>query len=184
MIQLNPDCLIFETPAGKHIPCSAEVAALERMGKSAPGVDVDMVQNASAAVLHYFKHELHQESVSVGDFAQALQKVFCTLGVSMPSAPADAQPVVAEADLARLARDAGEGWELMFFPLVREELRRVLRASPNVARFHGLRESAMRLAGTPRWNRRCQMLSDQIVGFLRECWKAEALGSPCVLVIV
>jgi hypothetical protein len=184
MIQLNPDCLIFDTPEGKHIPCSAEVATLQLMGGSAPDVDLDVVQNASAAVLHYFKHELHQESVSVGDFAEALEKVFVTLGVPMPAGTPTMEPRLAESDLARLAREAGDGWELMFFAGLRQELKRLLADDPSVVRFHGLRECAMRLAGTPRWGRRSQALSDQIVVFLRSSWSVDANGRACAMVIL
>jgi hypothetical protein len=183
MIQLNPECLIFETPAGEHIPCSAEVATLQLMGDSAPGVDFEVVQNASAAVLHYFKHELNQESVSVGDFAQALQKVFLNLGVKMPVEAPALEPRAADSDLERLARDASDGLELVFYAALRAELRRLLAGAPGVVRFRGLRECAMRLTGSARWNRRCQGLSDQIVAYLRTCWSVEAPPRPCALVI-
>jgi hypothetical protein len=184
MIQLNPDCLVFETPTGKHFPCTAEAAAFQLIGESAPDVDYDVVQNASAAVLHYFKHELHQESVSVGDFAQALQKVFRVLGVATPADPCSGASAMVESDLGRLAQETADGGELLFFAILRDEIRRNLRFAPGLVRFRGLRQCAMRLVGGLRWNRRCQDVSDQIVGHIRDCWKAEAQGRSCPMVIL
>lgn len=181
MIQLNPDYLIFET-SGKHIPCSAELATLDMMGTDGLTIDSDLVKNASAAVLHYFKHELNQESVSVGDFAQALHKVFHTLGVGLELETTDS-PRVEESDLERLAKRAGDGSELFFFAYLRDELKRTLQAGPRLVRFHGLRECAMLLAGTHRWNRRAQAISDQIVEFLRTCWTVDSGSQTCTMLI-
>ncbi len=182
MIQLNPDYLIFEH-SGKHIPCSAELAALEMMGDGAPNIDSDIVKNASAAVLHYFKHELNQESVSVGDFALALQKVLNTLGIDFSPDTVKDSPKVEESDLERLAKQAGDGSELFFFSYLRCELKRTLQASPRLVRFHGLRECAKLLAGARRWNRRCQAMSDQVVEFLRTCWSVESANQACTMIV-
>jgi hypothetical protein len=80
MIQLNPDCLIFQTSNGEHIPCSAELVTIELMGETASLVDPEVIRNASAAVLHYFKHELGRTSVSVAEFSSALEKVLRGFG--------------------------------------------------------------------------------------------------------
>lgn len=182
MIQLNPDYLIFEH-AGKHIPCSAELATLEMMGPDATDVDSDLVKNASAAVLHYFKHELNQESVSVADFAQALQKVFHALGIGFSSDAVKDSPKVEESDLERLAKQACGGAELFFFSHLRAELIRALQASPRLVRFYGLRECAMLLAGARRWNRHCQAMSDLVVDFLRTSWIVEPASHTCTMIV-
>src|SRR5580658_7430569 len=81
MIQLRADCLIFQTDDGDQIPCSAEWVTLELMGEGAGLIDPEIVHHASAAVLHYFKHELHRPFVSVGEFALALEKVLRGFGL-------------------------------------------------------------------------------------------------------
>ena len=184
MIQLNPDYLIFQTSNGDQIPCSAQTATLELMGEMALAVEAEVVQNASAAVLHYFKHELKQDFVSVADFAEALEKVFRGLGIRLDTGRARGQIKVVEGDLHQMAQDAGEAWELFFFPHLRNELKRLAEQKPQVLRFRGLRECAKHLAKAPRWNRRCQTLSDQVVDYLRTCWTAEAVSPSCALVIV
>jgi hypothetical protein len=83
MIQLNPDCLVFQTADGDYIPCSAEFVTLELIGDAADLLDPELIQDASAAVLHYFKYELGRTHVSVGEFSMALEKVLRGFGLSV-----------------------------------------------------------------------------------------------------
>jgi hypothetical protein len=191
MIQLKSDCLIFQTHDGEQIPCSAEWVTLELMGEGAQLVDPEVVHHASAAVLHYFKHELGRQSVSVGEFALALEKVLRSFGLSVyadhSDGPAENPPPfrVVESNLNDLASNAAsQGFELGFFPQLRQELKSKLDQSPNVVRFHGLRDCVKQLAGAGRWNRRCQSLDDQIVDYLRSCWETELGGRCCTLMVV
>jgi hypothetical protein len=191
MIQLKSDCLIFQTHDGEQIPCSVEWVTLELMGEGAQLVEPEVVHHASAAVLHYFKYELGRQSVSVGEFAIALEKVLRSFGLSVyadhqPQPPANpAPPRVLESNLNELASNAaGQGFELVFFPQLRQELKSKLDQSPNVLRFHGLRDCVKKLAGADHWNRRCQRLDDQIVDFLRSCWETEPARRSCALMVV
>jgi hypothetical protein len=92
---------------------------------------------------------------------------------------------VLESNLNDLASHAAsEGFELLFFPHLRQELKRQLDQSPNVLRFHGLRGCVKQLAGAERWNGRCQSLNDQIVDYLRSCWETEPARRSCALMVV
>ena len=59
------------------------------MGEGAEWIEPEILHHASAAVLHYFKHELQRQFVSVGEFALALEKVLRSFGLSVY---ADSQP--------------------------------------------------------------------------------------------
>jgi hypothetical protein len=191
MIQLKSDCLIFQTNDGEQVPCSVEWVTLELMGEGAQLVDPEVVHHASAAVLHYFKYELGRQSVSVGEFAIALEKVLRGFGLSVyadhqPEPPYNAAPPrVVESNLKELASNAsGHVFELVFFPKLREELKSKLDQAPNVLRFHGLRDCVKQLAGADRWTHHCQSLDDQIVDFLRSCWETEPARHSCTLMVV
>jgi hypothetical protein len=189
MIQLKPDCLIFQTSDGEKIPCSVEWVTLELMGEGGTWIDPAIIHNASAAVLHYFKHELRRDFVSVGEFAIALEKALHGFGLSVyaDSEPGRAPAVencVLDSNLQDLASTAGEGFELLFFPHLREELRNKLGQSPSVLCFRGLRGCVRQLTGTERWTRRCQNLNDQIVDYLRSCWQTERASQSCALVVL
>ena len=157
MIQLKTDCLIFQTNDGEQVPCSAEWVTLELMGEGAQLVDPEVVRHASAAVLHYFKHELQRQFVSVGEFAAALERVLRNFGLSVyADTDTDAQNRTAkrrvmECNLQALATSAAlTALSCFSFPQLRQELQRNLKQAPHMVRFSGLRDCVKQLAGTPR----------------------------------
>ena len=185
MILVRPDCLVFETAAGEHIPCTAKEVTFELIGEAAKWLDAEIIENAAAAVLHYFRTERGQETVSVAQFASALEKVFVELGLEVkmsetPEPPSPRQQVV-EADLSGFAT---EGGELFLFPRLRDEIRRSLDGTPRVLRFHGLRDCVKQVTGAKRWGAQCRALNDQIVEYLRTCFFTENAGSGSALVVV
>lgn len=188
MIQLHPDCLIFQTSSGENIPCSAEVVTIELVGDA--NLDPEVVREAAAAVVYYFRNELGREHVSVEEFSRALQKVLGRLGYEVSSKddePAGAHnevaPGLAISNLPELASSSGKGFELFFFQRLRTELKAHLKQEPQIVRFQGLRTCVKQLSGRQRWCPFCEQLSDQIVNYLRECFTAEKAGD-CNLVVV
>lgn len=184
MIQLNPDCLIFQTSSGESIPCSAELVTIELIGDSAQFLDPEVIRNASAAVLHYFKIELGRDFVTVAEFSEALEKVLRGFGLVVKKVEERPMPKIAEADLRAIACESGKGCELFFFPHLRDELRRNLDHSPQIVRFRGLRGCVKQIIGARRWSRRCQVLNDQIVEFLRGALSQENKAAQCALVVL
>ena len=184
MILLRPDCLVFKTNQGEQIPCSVEEVTVELLGDPGGALDKDLIKNAAEAVLHYFKTELGQTTVSVGEFSLALEQALRSLGLEAKATGAEAvAPRVIEADLRLLARESGRGFELLFFPRLRDELRLKLDESPQLLRFSGLRDCVKQLTGARRWSGRCQNLTDQIVEYLRICLSAERGARSCALVV-
>ena len=186
MIQLHSHCLVFETANGEHIPCAVEDVSVEVIGEAVELIDHEIVKRAAAAVLHYFKVERQQTVVTIAEFTAALEEVLASLGLLVTStttkpAPALTGPV-SETSLAQLAAETGEGGELLFFPRLRELLREQLRQSPRLVRFSGLHDCVKRLVGARRWCDRCRAMSDQIVGYLRQCLD-ENHRADCALVV-
>jgi hypothetical protein len=187
MIRLRPDCLVFKSaasPAGEATPVSVQQITLELLGHAANYLDAAVLKEVASGVLHYFKEDLGQETVSAQDFAVALEKALCEMGFDVKTSTVLDQPLrVAEADLQGLARANCEGWELAFFPRLREEVRRQLVGGPQLLRFRGLRGCVKHLVGTKRWTQRCQDLQDQIVGYLRTCLTTERGESTCTMLV-
>jgi len=184
MITLAKDCLVFRLSNGETVPFSAEMISIELTGESARWFDPDVASHAAKAVFHYFKRELGRQSVTAEEFASAMEKVL--RGFSAGSTEAGtiaARHQVIESDLTHLANEAGHGGELLFFPSLRNQLRRHLQDRPRVLRFHGLRDCVKQIAGARRWTTRCRELEEQIVGFLRECAGAEPGHSELALVV-
>ena len=184
MIQLHSDCLVFNSETGQAIPCSAELVTIELIGEAATLLEPDLLRHAAAAVLHYFKEELGRSTVSVSEFSQALEHILCTFGLMVDlTETTQKTPRVSELDLRKLAFESGQGFELSFFPRLRDELRKSLQESPGIVRFQGLRSCVKQLIGAQRWSPRCQKLSDHIVAFLRLCWSSEVTTASCALVV-
>ncbi len=184
MIALASDCLLFQTPEGEHIPFSAEAISIELMGESSQVLDADFVKQASKAVFHYFQKELRRETVTVAEFADALEKVLRSFGYRVQTESSSVKTAKPPgADLCRLASESASGGELFFFPRLRDELRHQLREEPRIVRFHGLRPCVKQLTGARRWTPRCQTLEEKILQFLRECLSAETPHLECALLV-
>ncbi|MBI3192174.1 MAG: hypothetical protein HYZ36_05860, partial [Pedosphaera parvula] len=133
MIQLHSDCLVFKMSTGETIPCSAELVTIELIGQAVDALDPDLIRHAAASVLHYFKHELGRSHVTVGEFSDALETVLRGLGLAVKSgATIPAKVAVEESDLRLLACESLKGFELAFFPRLRDELSERLLRSPRV----------------------------------------------------
>jgi hypothetical protein len=181
MIALRSDCLLFQLNNGESIPCSPGMITVEIVGEPGNRLDPELLQHAAASVFHYFKSELERETVTVGEFSLALEKVLHHLGYTIHAGGPESD--IRDTDLARLIREAGGGLELFFFPRLRDELRVQLRQSPRVVRFRGLRRCVKQIAGARRWSSRCEQLQDQIVEFLRQCMNQETEKPGCALVV-
>jgi hypothetical protein len=167
---------------------------VELIGDAAHWLDKEVITHASEAVLHYFRNEKQQDTVSVAEFIEALERVLIGLGfqvkaAAMPSpsstpTAAPPHPRVVEADLRDLASASSGGAELFFFPLLRRELQQRLDGSPLVLLFRGLRECVKQIVGVKRWNASCQDMNDRIVDYLRTCLNNEKCAAGCSLVVM
>ncbi len=185
MIRLRSDCLVFEMSNGDKIPCSASTVTVELMGAAIDCLDRDLVENAAAAVLHYFQHDLQRTSVTLSEFTEALEAALRGLGLNVTcDSPKKKSERMANADLRVLATESGKAFELGFFARLREQVRADLQGSPQLIRFFGLRGCVKQLAGAQRWCPRCERLSDQIVEFLRGCVTRECPPEPCGLLVI
>ena len=184
MIALSSECLLFQLTNGESIPCSPEMISIELVGDSGGELDPEVLRHAAASVFHYFKKELHRETVTVCEFAGALEKVLRNFGLSLHADGPEARAMeTIETDLGLFAHQSDSSLELFFFPRLRDELRTQLRQSPRLLRFRGLRGCVKQLAGAQRWSARCEKMQEQIVEFLRQCLTAEPEQNACALVV-
>jgi hypothetical protein len=184
MIWLGSEYLMFQMPSGESVAFSSDAIAVEIVDETDGELDSHMVKQAANAVYHYFKHELGRQTVTVGEFAKAMEKALDGFEISIVSSkPIRPTRSVAEADLCKIAQDCGRVFELTFFPKLRDELRMQLIGSPNVVRFTGLRGCVKELTGAKRWSSRCSAMQEQIVGYVRQCLNTDAAKAGCTLVV-
>src|SRR6185436_4768108 len=97
MIALASDCLMFKTANGESIPFSAEMISVELSGEGSGVFDPEFLKHAASAVFHYFKNDLGRVTVTVGEFAGALEKVLRGFGLK-PEEPEEGVPQVTEVE--------------------------------------------------------------------------------------
>ena len=182
MIALATDYLVFQMATGESVPFSADAISDELLGENDSTYDPELVGHAANAVFHYFKHELGYQTVTVGEFAAALEKVLDGFNICTRGAVERAK-LVRESDLCALARDCSAGGELAFFPRLREQLNLHLQANCRVIRFRGLRECVKQLSGARRWSVKCQQMQEQVVEYLRKCLTPLSKGKEVALVV-
>ena len=181
MILLARDCLVFEMANGESIPLSPQTISIELVAENASApFDSEFLEHAASAVFHYFKNDLGRETVSVGEFTLALEKV---LNEFRGNCPAEGSSRLGTpSDLRDLAAETNHA-ELFFFPRLRDELRIQLQHSPGSISFRGLRGCVKQLVGARRWSPQCRKMENQILEFLRHCIQAETPSSSCSLMV-
>src|SRR6058998_3176713 len=91
MILLRRDCLVFETSEG-NFPLPAEEVTMEIIGDAIEILDEETIKHAAEAVLHYFREELGQTTVSIAEFTSQLEKALNALGLTVQSAKCTTKP--------------------------------------------------------------------------------------------
>ncbi len=109
-----------------------------------------MLRHAAASVFHYFKNELNRETVTVGEFAVALEKALRNLGLTIRADEfgSHSQEII-EADLGLFARESDGQPGTVFLPApARRTARRnsAIRRACALSRPARLRQAACRRA--------------------------------------
>ena len=177
------DSLVFKVPEQDALPTGQGEVAFQLFGDGDELVAPDVIHNAAAAVLHFFREDRGLETVPVAEFSAVLEKVLKGLGFNVSWSATRPPDRAVEADLQSLAQDSGPGFELVFFQRLRDQVRQNLQGSPPMLKFAGLRGCVRHMTGARRWTGRCQEMNDQIVDFIRECLTAENPDKPCGLVV-
>lgn len=184
MITLSKDCLLFRLTNGEVVPFSADMISIELTGDTQSWFDPATATEAAKAVFYYFKSELCRQTVTAEEFATAMEKALRGVDRSQwNEGAAGRTQTVIEADLGLLAREMGEGGELLFFPRLRNELRQHMQQQPRILRYHGLRSCVKHISGARRWSERCRDLEEQIVEFLRQCAGVEHAEGEIALLV-
>src|SRR5882757_4399328 len=104
MIALATDYLVFQIATGESVPFSADAISDELMGDDDSTYDPELVGHAANAVFHYFKHELKYQTMTLGEFATALEKVLNGFNLN-PRGTVKRAKLIQESDLSAVARD-------------------------------------------------------------------------------
>jgi hypothetical protein len=141
--------------------------ALIRAARAADHEDFPFVVDIRSGVVKYLETKCPLKLLPLADLFDRMRKMLVKIGCEriagklVPLAP----PVTVS--LVRAALDAGNGFELAFFEVLRTELGDLRAAGAEQIRFTDLRESALILRGGSKWNKQCDAILEEIQAFLR-----------------
>lgn len=119
------------------------------------------------SITNYFENEFNENTVTVRGLEKAVQSVLQVIGYGEVAGHFHAAPPPARISLEEIARDAGHGYELAFFDLLRSRLREAVEAKPQRLEICDAHRGVKMLRSAKVWRRDCSGLLDEIVNFIR-----------------
>ena len=116
---------------------------------------------------HNYLEQDFENIVTVNRLEKAVQSVLQVIGYSDVAGYFCALAPPVRISLAELARDAGFGYELAFFDLLRSRLQEALEAEPNAWKSVTL-IVALSFSARKNWRPDCRALLEEIVNFARK----------------
>jgi len=151
--------------------------ALRRAARAANREDFPFVDEIRSGVVQYLETKCPLKLMRLDELYDRMRHMLVKIGCGGIAEKLEPLAPPVTVSLVRAAMEAGNGFELAFFEMLRSELADLRAAGAEEIRFTGLRESAMILRGATKWNKRCAGLLIEIEAFLRT-WDCDerALG--------
>jgi hypothetical protein len=139
LIRLHCDYLLIRTSDGSSIPCSAQLIVTQLVEESSHIVDPLLLEEAAKAAMHYFKHDLDRDCVTVDELATALERILRGFGLGIDSTPgpvpatpgpSDTPLSVTSIDLLALISSENSLLELGLYPGVEDARLSAMRSWP------------------------------------------------------
>lgn len=126
-----------------------------------------LAAHVAESVSTYLEEDFDDNVVTVHRVEKAVQSVLQVIGYADVAGHFHADPPPARISLAELARDAGHGYELVFFDMLRSRLREAVASKAERVEICEAHRGVKLLRSAKNWRRDCSGLLDEIVGFVR-----------------
>lgn len=126
-----------------------------------------LAAHVTESVTNYFEQDFDESVVTINRLEKAVVSVLQVIGYSDVAGHFRAAPPPARISLAELANDAGHGYELMFFDLLRVRLQEVVASKAERVEIRDAHQGVKLLRSAKNWRRDCSGLLDEIVSFVR-----------------
>jgi hypothetical protein len=144
------------------------VGSLARAAESAGYKKWWLAPHVMESVTNYLEKDFDESVVAISRLEKAVQSVLQVIGYSDIAGHFHAAPPPARISLSELARDAGHGYELVFFELLRSRVREAIEAKAQRLEICDAHSGVKLLRSAKVWRRDCTGLLDEIVSFVRE----------------
>lgn len=154
--------------------------ALRRAARAADREDFPFVADIRSGVVQYLETKCPLRLLRIEELYDRMRRMLVKIGCGSIAEKLEPLAPPLTVSLVRAAMEAGNGFELAFFEMLRSELADLRAAGAEEIHFTGLRESAMILRGATKWNKQCQELLAEIEAFLRT-WDRDLINVPACL---
>jgi hypothetical protein len=127
-----------------------------------------LVEHVTQTVLAYMRHDFEPPTISPEQLRTAVRSVLQVIGYADVADHFEPLPPPIRLSLADLAREAGAGYELLFFRLLQNELRAIAESPSVRVELFDLTRCVKLLRSAKSWRRDCTGLRAEIVRFVRE----------------
>jgi hypothetical protein len=124
--------------------------------------------HVTETVLAYLRNDFEAPTVTLPQIRSAVQSVLQVIGYSDVATYFEPLPPTMRLSLASLAREAGAGYELMFFRLLQSELRTIAESPSLRVELFDLQPCVKMLRSAKHWSHDCDGLRTEIVRFVWE----------------
>ena len=169
MIALRNNLPLVCFPDGQMFPFERNwlASSLARAAESAGYKKWWLAPHVLESVTTYFEQDFSENTVTIQGLEKAVQSVLQVIGYADVAGCFRATLPPARISLEELARDAGHGYELAFFDLLRARMREAIEAKAERLEICDAHTGVKMLRSAKIWRRDCTGLLDEIVTFVR-----------------
>lgn len=126
-----------------------------------------LAPHVTESVTNFLEKDFPEPVVTIPRLEKAVQSVLQVIGYEDVAGHFQAAPPPARISLVELARDAGHGYELVFFDLLKSRLQDALTGETEKLEICDAHHGVKLLRAAKNWRRDCSGLLDEIVAFVR-----------------
>jgi hypothetical protein len=126
-----------------------------------------LAPHVTESVTNYLERDFDETIVTIPRLEKAVQSVLQVIGYADIAGHFQAAPPPARISLVELAHDAGHGYELLFFDLLKSRLQEAISAKSETLEICDAHRGVKILRSAKNWRRDCSGLLDEIVTFVR-----------------
>jgi len=126
-----------------------------------------LTPHVTQSLIEYLEEDYVEPAITVEELAKAVQTVLQAIGFDDIASAFEFLPPTERISLEDVARDAGTGYELAFFDLLRERVREALARKTDRLEITDAHRGIKLLRSAKNWRKDCRGLLDEVVGFVR-----------------
>ncbi|MBV8352405.1 MAG: hypothetical protein JOZ21_09065 [Verrucomicrobia bacterium] len=142
-----------------------------------------LAEHVAASVMCYLATTYENNVITLTQLRDIVLSVLQVIGYAEVALSLDALHPPFELSLSALAKEAGPGYELAFFQLLKERIQPALSDRASNLDIYGLQSCVRHLQAVKTWSRSCSQLRNEIVDFLRAQLEGANLKTDVLLTI-